>query len=252
MKKRTKKIKKNKGYIIIVSILLIIIIICFYVFGNSITSTTFFHDIGSFVNGIFISKNTDYRNTTSLKEQTQKEEIIELKNMLELKNTMSSYEMIYTTVTSRNTDYWFYTLTIDKGKKDGIKEDMIVINDKGLVGRVIETNNFSSIIKLVTANDSYNKISVNIKSNDTIYNGIITGYDINKNLILVTSIRSTSDIKIGDSVSTNGLGNLFPEGIYIGKVEEILSDDLGVSKVLGIKSEVNFENLKYLAVLKRG
>lgn len=250
MRKRKKKNKK-KNYIILAIILLILLTIFYYSFNNIEASTTFFHDIGSFINSIFISKKVNYLNTTSLKEQAQKEEIIELKNMLNLKETMTSYQMVYATVTSRNNDYWFYTLTIDKGKKDGIKKDMIVINEKGLVGRVIDVNNFSSIIKLITANDSYNKISVNINSDSTTYNGIITGYDINKNLILITCIRSTSNVKIGDNITTNGLGTLFPEGIYIGKVEEILSDDLGVSKVLGVKSEVNFENLKYLAVLKR-
>ena len=89
-------------------------------------------------------------------------------------------------------------------------------------------------------------------SSDKTYKGIISGYNQVDNKILVTSIRSSSNINEGDTVVTNGIGTLFPSGIAVGTVSKISSDDLGVSKVLEIDSEVDFENLRYLAILKRG
>jgi len=252
MKRKKKNYNKKRNILLIISLILVFSL-CFFIYkGRVLSFTTFFQDIGSSITSLFVSKRVDYLNTTSLQEENLKEENEELKEILNLKNTMASYEIIYTTITNRNTDYWFYTVTIDKGKKDGIKEDMVVINEKGLVGRVIEVHPLSSVVKLITANDSMNKISVDITSDDTTYKGIISGYDYTDNYILVTSIRSTSEIKEGDIVTTNGLGTLFPEGIMIGEVKEISNDDLGVSKVLKVKSFVDFENIRYLAVLKRG
>lgn len=251
--RKKRKYYDGKRNLIVISSLVLIFLVCFFVYrGRVLSFTTFFQDIGSSITSLFVSKRVDYLNTTSLQEENLKEENEDLKKLLELKNTMSSYEMIYTTITNRNTDYWFYTVTIDKGKKDGISEDMVVINESGLVGRVIEVHPLSSVVKLITSNDSVNKIAVDITSGENTYKGIISGYDSSNDYILVTSIRSTSDIKEGDIVTTNGLGTLFPEGIMVGEVKEISNDDLGVSKVLKVKSFVDFENIRYLAVLKRG
>lgn len=249
MKKKKKRYKKKQRLIIIIVLALIILSI----FSSSfLFRSTEFQDIGSLFSGIFVPKKIDYTNATSLQEKSLKQEVEELKELLSLKETMSGYKMIYTTVINRNMDYWFYTVTVDKGKKDGIEVDMIVVNQDGLVGRVIEVHNNSSVIKLISSNDSLNKISVDIITNDNTYKGIISGYDQTNNKILVTSIRSSSNISEGNSVITNGIGTLFPSGITVGTVSKINSDDLGVSKVLEIDSKVDFENLRYLAILKRG
>lgn len=251
LKKKYKNYKKNNKKTKI-TILICLLIISFAICNQFFFKSTFFLNIGSTITKVFIPKNIDYKNTTSLQEENLKKEISELENLLSLKNTMSGYEMIYTTVINRNIDYWFYTLTVDKGKKDGVKIDMVVINQDGLVGKVIEVHNNSSVIKLISSNDPQNKVSVDIISGDNIYKGIITGYDLIKKKVLVTSIHSISDIHEKDTIITNGIGNLFPYGITVGTVENITSDDLGVSKVLEVDSKVDFENLRYLAILKRG
>lgn len=249
MKKKTKRYKKKKRLIIVTVLILIILSI---LSSSFLFRSTNFQDVGSFFTGIFVPKKIDYKNATSLQEESLKQEVEKLKELLSLKETMAGYNLIYTTVVNRNMDYWFYTVTVDKGKKDGVEVDMIVVNQDGLVGRVIEAHNNSSVIKLISANDSLNKISVDILSNDNTYKGIVSGYDQANDKILVTSIRSSSNINVGDIVVTNGIGTLFPSGIMVGTVSKISSDDLGVSKVLEIDSKVDFENLRYLAILKRG
>lgn len=252
MKKKQKYTKRNQNKIKIYIITIFILIISLIFSSYFLEKGTFFVDIGSMITKCFIPKNINYQNTTSLQEKNLKEEISKLKELLNLKEIMAGYDLIYTTVVNRNQDYWFYNLTVDKGKKDGVEVDMIVVNQDGLVGRVIEVHNNSSVVKLISANDSLNKIAVDIISNDNTYKGILSGYDIVNNKILITSIRSSSNIQIESTVLTNGIGNLFPSGIMVGTVSEITSDDLGVSKVLKVDSKVDFENLRYLAILKRG
>ncbi len=244
--------KKNKGLIVILVLLVSLIGIYFGVKNYSFFGfDSIFQDIGAHVTKLFIPKKISYQKVTSLQEESLKEENQELKKMLDLKTTMAGYDMIFATITERNLDYWFHTLTIDKGKKEGIEKDMIVINPDGLVGKISKVNRHSSVILLTTSIDKNNKTAVSVHDKDNIYNGIITGYDMESNQLLVTSIRSTSDVKIGNTVVTNGLGNLFPSGITVGTVEKISNDDLGVSKILKVSSNVNFENLRYVAVLKR-
>lgn len=73
-----------------------------------------------------------------------KEENNELKSLLELNKSNNDFSFINASVISRNKSYWFNTLTIDKGKKDGIDLDMVVMNNNGLIGIVSKVTNSTS------------------------------------------------------------------------------------------------------------
>ena len=73
-------------------------------------------------------------------------------------------------VISRNVGYWFNTITINKGSHSGVEKDMVVINSKGLIGRVIKTTSFTSDVRLITTSDTNNKISVHVSNgSDNLY-----------------------------------------------------------------------------------
>ena len=50
---------------------------------------------------------------------------------------------------------------------------------------------------------------------------------------------------------TNGLGGIYPAGLYVGQVASITSDKYGVGKKIYVKTAEDFNNIKYIAVLKR-
>ena len=177
-------------------------------------------------------------------------EIQELKDALELNKTLTEYEPINATVLSRNKSYWFNTITIDKGKKSGIKEDMAVITKNGLIGKISKVSNYSSEIKLITSDDINFKVSIAIKTNEIDNYAILNGYDKKTSLIKATGIDKTTEINIGDTVLTSGLGGMFPSGIYIGTVEKIESDKYNLSKIVSIKTSQNFNDIHYVTILK--
>ena len=177
-------------------------------------------------------------------------EIQELKDALELNKTLTEYEPINATVLSRNKSYWFNTITIDKGKKSGIKEDMAVITKNGLIGKISKVSNYSSEIKLITSDDINFKVSIAIKTNEIDNYAILNGYDKKTSLIKATGIDKTTEINIGDTVLTSGLGGMFPSGIYIGTVEKIESDKYILSKIVSIKTSQNFNDIHYVTILK--
>lgn len=178
------------------------------------------------------------------------EEIEQLRKALDLNQTLTGYEVVNATVINRNRSYWYQTLTIDKGKKAGLADNMVVITKDGLIGKLQKVTNYSSEVKLITANDINNKVSVSIATTDGETDAILSGYNQEEGLVEISSVDSQVPIQVGDVVTTSGLGGMFPRGIYIGTVEKIESDKYGLSKTLGVKTTQNFNNIHYVTVLK--
>ena len=174
-----------------------------------------------------------------------------LKNELNIDYTLTDYEYLNATVTSRSVGYWYNTITINKGSYNGIKKDMVVINSKGLIGRVIKTSTFTSDVRLITTSETNNKISVHISNGDNNLYGLINNYDYSKNLLEVEGISNTKDVDIGDFVYTSGLGGIFPSGILIGSVSEVTTDSYDLAKIIKVKPSADFSNINYVSVLKR-
>ena len=258
MYKKKKDKKKNTIRIIIISVVLLILLS---------VSLLVQHDNTFIKDGVMLIEKTLMYPFTSLnkeKEQTQTEsytiqkninsslekEIEELKKQLELNKTLTEYDVVNATVLSRNKSYWFNTMTIDKGKKSGIKKNMAVITKDGLVGKITKVSNYSSEIKLITSNDTNFKVSVSIKTNDEDNYAILNGYDKKTGLIKLSGIDKTTNININDSVLTSGLGEMFPSGIYVGQVKKIENDKYNLSKIVYIQTGQDFNNIHYVTVLK--
>lgn len=180
-----------------------------------------------------------------------KKQLKALKEELQIEYVLSDYEYLNATITSRNISFWFNTITIDKGSYNGVKEDMIVINNRGLLGKVINVTNFTSTVKLITTSDTNSKISVNITDGNYNLYGLIYGYDYQENVLLVEGISNTDSVNINDTIYTSGLGGIFPSGILIGKVKTISTDEYDLSKIIKVTPSVDFNNLNYVTILKR-
>ncbi len=180
-----------------------------------------------------------------------KKEYEELKKINDLSNTLVDFKSKTGVVVERNKMYWFNTITINLGSKDGIKEDMAVISSSGLIGKINKVSKTTSEVKLITTNDINNKISVLIKlENDTVY-GIMSGYKQEENLLEVTSTNKNLDIKEGMKVYTSGMGGIFPSGILIGEVKSISKDKYDVSKIINVTPASKFDDFNFIKVLIR-
>ena len=175
-----------------------------------------------------------------------------LKDELDIDYALTDYEYLNATVISRNVGYWFNTITINKGSYNGVDKDMVVINGKGLIGKVIRTTTFTSDVRLITTRDTNNKISVKISNGDYNLYGLINSYDYTDNLLEVEGISNTKNVNIGDYVYTSGLGGIFPSGILIGVVSEITTDSYDLAKIIRVTPSADFNDINYVSILKRG
>ena len=254
------KQKKNKIIIIAMIILIILLIPISLKLNRDTTSIeNLFKDTATIINKVFmypftalntsdITQDESYLIQKNVNESLVKE-IEELKAQLKLNSTLTEYMPINATILSRNKSYWFNTLTIDKGKKHGIKKDMAVITSEGLIGKISKVSKLSSEIKLITSDDVNYKVSVSIKTNDRETYGILNGYDIENNLIKISGVDRSIKVEKGNTVSTSGLGGVFPGGLYIGVVEKIENDKYDLSKTIYIKTKQDFDSIHYVTVL---
>lgn len=204
-----------------------------------------------------------YKKYTDLKEKVEKtnlyyaqieelqKEVTELKGTLGLNATLSEYNYINATVVNRNIGYWYNTLNIDKGSKNGVREGDAVITPSGLIGKITNVSNFSSTIKLLTSDEIKNKISVKINSEDKYLYGLLIGYDKEFNIYRLEGITESDIIKEGDQVTTTGLTDYFPSGIIIGKVSKVVKDEYDLNSIVEVIPSVNFEDISIVTVLNR-
>lgn len=178
-------------------------------------------------------------------------EIEALKKELSIDYVLTDYDYLNATVISRNIGYWYNTLTIDKGTNNGILEGMVVVNSTGLIGKIIKATTFTSEVRLITTSDTNNKISVSISNGNGKINGLINRYDYENNFLEVEGISNTEEVKVGDYVYTSGLGGVFPSGILIGTVESITTDEYDLAKIINVKPSTDFNDINYVAILKR-
>ena len=177
------------------------------------------------------------------------QELEELNKLLELNNN-TSFTYINASVLSRNVNTYFSNITIDKGKSNGIDINMAVVTNDGLVGYISKIYDNYSIVSLLNSKSLDKKIAVCVTNGENIYNANITGYDLENDELIVTSIRSTSKINIGDKVMTNGLGKVIPSGILIGYVKNVEMDEDTSTKKVMVELSSNIDNIKYVGVIK--
>lgn len=198
-----------------------------------------------------LKSNIDQIDSLKATNAELEQELKELKEELNIEHVLTDYTYQNATVVNRNTNYWYNTITIDKGKNSGLENGMVVINSQGLIGKVINVNNFTSDVRLLTTSDTNNKISVSITNGDNKVIGLINGYSISDNTIEVEGVSNTEEVKVGDMVYTSGLGGIFPSGILVGTVTSISTDSFGLAKVINVKPSVKFDDINYVSVLKR-
>ena len=251
--------KKNKTKIIFVIIFLFLIFTLFYFLINDKEKDNFItdglKDITNYISKITsfsFLKNDDY-NKELIKEinSNYEKEIESLKETLNLNKTNADKKLINAIVTKRSLNYYYDIITIDKGKKDNIKKGNTVINNNGLVGVVIKTNNNSSEIKLLTSLNKENYISASFKYEDKEYYGIIKEYDYKNNILTMIDVVGDLNIdKLKDqNVVTSVVSEKLVSGLLIGKIVDIKKDTFGISYIINIKPSVNFNNIDVVTVI---
>ncbi|HWL27012.1 MAG TPA: rod shape-determining protein MreC [Ureibacillus sp.] len=217
--------------------------------------TGIFNDINSLLNTYEENKRLKMRleDFAALQSEvnTLKSENTSLRDIVDKESSLREYVPIQATVIARNPDQWEEKIILDKGSSSGVELNMAVMTAKGLIGKISLVTPLTSEVELIQTNNPNFRVSAVIQSENEEIFGLIEGFDVDRNELIMKRIDSSLDVKEGELVISSGLGGIFPKGILIGEVTEITTDDFGLTKMAYIKPAADFSLLQDVMIAKR-
>lgn len=190
-------------------------------------------------------ENMEFKLLNSINKNIE-EENFRLTNLLEMKeNNQIIKNLKFARVIFRDVNTINNKFYIDLGRKNGIEKNMIVIYDDFLIGRISEVFEGYSLVTMITDNSA--KISVKTENNLL---GISQGSDDGKNEMYFLPSTFEEGIDLGEEIRTSGISDIYPEGLRVGKINEINKAENNMFKSIKIKPEFKSRDLKEVMVYK--
>lgn len=184
-----------------------------------------------------------------------REKVTALENRLELysEDTILSYvfadkNLEYTAAKVINSSINLQKnyLTLNKGSRDGVGQDMAVISKNGVVGIVRETSDkFSVVIPIINP-----LLSISCKLKKSGYTGMINWAGNDYRFAQLTDIARHIDVAEGDTIVTSGLSEIFPSDMLVGVVENAELSESDAYYRINVRLAVDFANLKYVTIIE--
>ncbi|MBO5887920.1 MAG: rod shape-determining protein MreC [Bacteroidaceae bacterium] len=136
-------------------------------------------------------------------------------------------------------------LVINAGSNAGVEPEMGVVSGTGVVGIVSAvTPHYSLVISIL---NSHSSISCRLRRTD--YFGYLKWKGGNTLRAYMEDVPRHAHIKVGDIVETSGFSNVFPAGIFLGKVAKIKNSSDGLAYELEILLGTDMSNLRHVNVI---
>ena len=187
---------------------------------------------------------------TKLKEGERELEVLKsenntLKDYLNLKNKYADYNTVPGYVVERTYSNYDKIVVINVGLKDGINVNMPVISESGLVGHVISVSDNSAKVQTIVDTGSTVSATISTAQESILIKGTIN----NNEQIKATSIPANATILQGDAVVTSGLGGIYPKGILIGTIKDIVNTKNQTDRYANVETATNFNTLQSVLVI---
>jgi rod shape-determining protein MreC len=137
-----------------------------------------------------------------------------------------------------------HQIVINKGAINGVYEGQPVLDDKGIVGQIMQVSSTNSRVLLIA--DVTHAIPVRVARNNV---RLIVSGSGSLDELLIQHVAHSSDLKIGDILLSSGLGNIFPEGYPVATITSIIRDESRPFSQVRAKPIAQLDRLKYLLLL---
>jgi rod shape-determining protein MreC len=132
---------------------------------------------------------------------------------------------------------------INIGSNDGIRADMPVVTDKGLVGRVDAVIAEAARVQLITDPGSAVNVQLQNSKTNAMLTGSVTG-DLSLDMISQDAV-----VLVGDVVLTSGLGGGYPANILVGQLTSVRKLDYELFQQAAVHPMVDFTQLQYVLII---
>ena len=177
------------------------------------------------------------------------EENERFRNLLDLKSSHMDYAMVDANLISWSASTWSSAFNIDRGSRDGIEAGDCVITEYGyLVGIVTECGRYSSTVR--TLLDPRSAVAVRLE--DAGITAVAAGDFtlMSQGRLNLTYLQDVGVLVSGDTVLTTGSGGIYPAGLVVGTVRELLLEQGGFTEYGIVDPAVQLTTLRQVFVIR--
>ena len=209
-------------------------------------NNTFFEDINNLKNENEELKKQNEELSKSLSEiDIIKAENKTLREYANLSDQYTSYATVPAYIIDRDLSNFSSTIIINAGSREGVKANMPVVSAEGVVGHVISVTETTAKVQPIIDSSSSISAIMSISRDNLIVKGELG----DETKLKATYISADADLVLNDDVETSGLGGIYPKGLKIGKLVEIVEAQNITEKYAIIEPAVDFSKLETVLVI---
>jgi rod shape-determining protein MreC len=165
-----------------------------------------------------------------------------LRNLLDFQKNITEL-VVAAEVIGKDPSTWFKTVIIDKGKADGLTKGLPVVMPQGIAGQVIEVaNHYAKVMLIIDRNSAVDALVQRTRAR-----GVIKGESTDQ--LRLDYVLRKKDVRVGDTVVSSGLDGIYPKGLRIGVVAEVVEHEADIFHEVLISPVVDFEKLEEVLVV---
>jgi rod shape-determining protein MreC len=169
-----------------------------------------------------------------------------LKKLLDFREK-SKYKVITASIIGRDPSVWFDSSIINRGSLDGVKLNMPVVTDGGLVGRVTAVGPLTSQVDLITRDKSgVGAVVGEISGSNAI--GVVSGTS-KRDILDMRYVPGSIEIQVGSAVYTTGQDGIYPAGLKIGEIIDVVSGSATNPHKISIRPSAGLNSMQEVGVL---
>ena len=176
------------------------------------------------------------------------DELDRLRELYELDKQYEDYTKVAAEVISKDPGNWYNSFVINKGSRDGLKVDMNVIGQGGLIGIITETGDNWAQVRSIIDDESNVSVMLTRTSNAFMVRGSLLERG-NGKLEFFQMRDPEKEAKEGDAVVTSNISSKFLPGILVGYISDVTDDANELTRSGTIVPVADFNNLREVLVI---
>jgi rod shape-determining protein MreC len=142
---------------------------------------------------------------------------------------------------------WFDSAVINQGSLNGVKLNMPVVANGGLVGRVTAVSPLTAQIDLLTRDKSgLGAVIGQVGASNAL--GVVMGTS-KTGLLEMKYVPGTTDVQVGQSVFTTGQDGIYPSGLKVGDIVDVRSNGSSQPYQILIQPAASLDSIQEVGVL---
>lgn len=169
-----------------------------------------------------------------------------LKGLLDLKDS-GQYKVVNARIIGRDPSVWFDSSIVNRGSLDGVKLNMPVVTNGGLLGRVTAVGPLTSQVDLITRDKSgVGAVVGEIAGSSAL--GVVVGSS-KQDLVEMRYVPGSVDVQVGQAVYTTGQDGIYPAGLKVGEIVEVESGSATTPHRIMIRPTAGIGSMQEVGIL---